>query len=181
MGYFIIPFVIVVYLAIVNSVNLIDGLDGLCGGVSVFVIIAMCILTAIITKNYEGVALDEIRNLNTFSLGIAGAVMGFLCFNSYPAKVFMGDTGSLALGGAIASLTIFSRNYFLIMIVGVMFVLTSLSVILQVTSYKLTRKRIFKMSPLHHHFEQSIHETKVVAIYIIVTIIISVFTISLYL
>lgn len=181
MGYFIIPFVIVVYLAIVNSVNLIDGLDGLCGGVSVFVIIAMCILIAIITKNYEGVALDEIRNINTFSLGIAGAVMGFLCFNSYPAKVFMGDTGSLALGGAIASLTIFSRNYFLIIIVGVMFVLTSLSVILQVASYKLTHKRIFKMSPLHHHFEQSIHETKVVAIYIIVTIIIGVLTISLYL
>lgn len=181
LGYFIIPFVIFVYLAIVNSVNLIDGLDGLCGGVSTFVIIAMSILIAIISKDYTGVSAEEINNLNIFSLGVAGAVMGFLCFNCYPAKVFMGDTGSLALGGVIASMTIFSKNYFLIMIIGIMYVLTSLSVILQVLSYKLTHKRIFKMSPLHHHFEQSIHETKVVAIYIIVTIIISVLTISLYL
>lgn len=181
LGYFIIPFVIFVYLAIVNSVNLIDGLDGLCGGVSTFVIIAMSILIAIISKDYTGVSAEEINNLNIFSLGVAGAVMGFLCFNCYPAKVFMGDTGSLALGGVIASMTIFSKNYFLIMIIGIMYVLTSLSVILQVLSYKLTHKRIFKMSPLHHHLEQSIHETKVVAIYIIVTIIISVLTISLYL
>lgn len=181
LGYFIIPFVIFVYLAIVNSVNLIDGLDGLCGGVSTFVIIAMSILIAIISKDYVGVSAEEINNLNIFSLGVAGAVMGFLCFNCYPAKVFMGDTGSLALGGAIASMTIFSKNYFLIMIIGIMYVLTSLSVILQVLSYKLTHKRIFKMSPLHHHFEQNNHETKVVAIYIIVTIIISVLTISLYL
>lgn len=181
LGYFIIPFVIFVYLAIVNSVNLIDGLDGLCGGVSTFVIIAMSILIAIISKDYTGVSAEEINNLNIFSLGVAGAVMGFLCFNCYPAKVFMGDTGSLALGGAIASMTIFSKNYFLIMIIGIMYVLTSLSVILQVLSYKLTHKRIFKMSPLHHHFEQNNHETKVVAIYIIVTIIISVLTISLYL
>ena len=93
----------------------------------------------------------------------------------------MGDTGSLALGGAIASLTILSRNYFLIIIVGFMFVLTTMSVILQVASFKLTHKRIFKMSPIHHHFEQSTHETKVVAIYIIVTIAIGILTIGLYL
>ena len=180
-GYWIIPFVIVVYLAVVNSVNLIDGLDGLCGSISSIVIIVMCIVIGITTSSLEGVISTETQNMIIVSMGIAGSVMGFLCYNAYPAKVFMGDTGSLALGGAIASLTIFSRNYFLIMIVGIMFVLTTLSVILQVVSYKLTKKRIFKMSPLHHHFEQSTHETKVVAIYIIVTLFVGFLTISLYL
>lgn len=181
LGIWIIPFVIIVYLAIVNSVNLIDGLDGLCSSVSFVVIMVMCVLITIINKSLEGVALLESQNLVIASLGVAGGVLGFLLFNSYPAKVFMGDTGSLALGGTIASLTIFSRNYFMIMIVGVMFVLTSLSVILQVASYKLTKKRIFKMSPLHHHFEQTMSETKVVTMYMIVTIIVGILTISLYL
>lgn len=181
LGIWIIPFVIIVYLAIVNSVNLIDGLDGLCSSVSFVVIMVMCVLITIINKSLEGVALLESQNLVIVSLGVAGGVLGFLLFNSYPAKVFMGDTGSLALGGTIASLTIFSRNYFMIMIVGVMFVLTSLSVILQVASYKLTKKRIFKMSPLHHHFEQTMSETKVVTMYMIVTIIVGILTISLYL
>ena len=180
-GYWIIPFVIVVYLAVVNSVNLIDGLDGLCGSISTIVIIVMCIIISITTSSLDGVLSAETQNMIIVSMGIAGSVLGFLCYNAYPAKVFMGDTGSLALGGAIASLTIFSKNYFLIMIVGIMFVLTTLSVILQVASYKLTKKRIFKMSPLHHHFEQSTHETKVVAIYIIVTLLIGFLTISLYL
>lgn len=180
-GYWIIPFVIVVYLAVVNSVNLIDGLDGLCGSISTIVIIVMCIIISITTSSLDGVLSAETQNMIIVSMGIAGSVLGFLCYNAYPAKVFMGDTGSLALGGAIASLTIFSKNYFLIMIVGIMFVLTTLSVILQVASYKLTKKRIFKMSPLHHHFEQSTHETKVVAIYIIVTLFIGFLTISLYL
>jgi len=102
-------------------------------------------------------------------------------YNWYPAKVFMGDTGSLALGGLIASITIFSKNYFLILIVGIMFVITTLSVILQVASFKLTKKRIFKMSPIHHHFEQTCHETKVSLIYIIVTICVGLLTILLYL
>lgn len=180
-GIWIIPFVIVVYLAIVNSVNLIDGLDGLCSSVSFVVIIVMCILITIMNSALDGVALLESQNLVIANLGIAGGVLGFLLFNSYPAKVFMGDTGSLAIGGAIASLTIFSKNYFLIMLIGVMYVLTSLSVILQVISYKLTKKRIFKMAPLHHHFEQTMSETKVVTMYTIVTIVIGLLTISLYL
>lgn len=177
----IIPFVIIVYLAIVNSVNLIDGLDGLCSSVSFVVMIVMCILITIMSSSLEGVALLENQNLVISCMGIAGSVLGFLLFNSYPAKVFMGDTGSLALGGAIASLVTFTRNYFMIMIVGVMFVLTTLSVILQVTCYKLTKKRIFKMSPLHHHFEQTMNETKVVTMYTVVTIIMGILTISLYL
>lgn len=181
LGFWIIPFVIFIYLAVVNSVNLIDGLDGLCGGVSAVVIIAMSILITIISSSLEGVIAVEHTNVVKVSLGVAGSLLGFLCFNSYPAKVFMGDTGSLALGGLIASMTILTRNYFLIIIIGIMFVLTTLSVILQVTYFKLTHKRIFKMSPLHHHFEQTTHETKVVAIYIIVTIVVSILTISIYL
>lgn len=181
-GYWIIPFVIFIYLAIVNSVNLIDGLDGLCGGVSSVVLIVMCIVVSIISVGIDNdILVAEYQNIVIVCMGIAGSLLGFLCFNSYPAKVFMGDTGSLALGGAIASLTILTRNYFLIVIVGFMFVLTTMSVILQVASFKLTHKRIFKMSPIHHHFEQSTHETKVVAIYIIVTIAIGILTIGLYL
>lgn len=181
-GYWIIPFVIFIYLAIVNSVNLIDGLDGLCGGVSSVVLIVMCIVVFLASVGIDNdILVAEYQNIVIVCMGIAGSLLGFLCFNSYPAKVFMGDTGSLALGGAIASLTILSRNYFLIIIVGFMFVLTTMSVILQVASFKLTHKRIFKMSPIHHHFEQSTHETKVVAIYIIVTIAIGILTIGLYL
>lgn len=181
LGFWIIPFVIFIYLSVVNSVNLIDGLDGLCGGVSAVVIIAMSILITIISSSLEGVIAIEHTNVVKVSLGVAGSVLGFLCFNFYPAKVFMGDTGALALGGLIASMTILTRNYFLIIIIGIMFVLTTLSVILQVTYFKLTHKRIFKMSPLHHHFEQTTHETKVVTIYIIVTIVVSILTISIYL
>lgn len=180
-GYFIIPFVVFMYLAIVNSVNLIDGLDGLCGGVSSIVILVLSIVITIVSSLFEGVYLSELNNLVIVSLGLVGALFGFLCFNSYPAKVFMGDTGSLALGGFIASMVCLTRNYLLIVIVGIMFVLTTGSVIVQVIYFKLTKKRIFKMSPLHHHFEQDTHEAKVVAIYNIVTIIIGVLTIFMYL
>lgn len=181
LGWWIIPFVIVVYLAIVNSVNLIDGLDGLCGSVSSVVMIAIGVIVCLMSSRFDGVYLVEINNLVVLLMGVVGAVLGFLCYNVFPAKVFMGDTGSLALGGLIASVTTFSKNYFLIMIVGIMFVLTALSVILQVGYFKLTKKRIFKMAPLHHHFEQDHHEVKVVSIYVIVTIIIGLLSITMYL
>lgn len=181
LGVWVIPFVIFVYIAIVNSVNLIDGLDGLCSGVSSVVIFVYAILLYLTANVLDGVYLNEINNLAIVSLGCVGAVMGFMVYNWYPAKVFMGDTGSLALGGLIASLTVFSKNYFLILVVGFMFVLTAVSVIIQVVSFKLTGKRVFKMSPIHHHFEQGCHETKVSLIYILVTICLGVLTILLYL
>lgn len=181
LGYFIIPFVVFMYLAIVNSVNLIDGLDGLCGGVSSIVISVLSIVIIIISSLFEGVYLNELNNLVIVSFGLVGALFGFLCFNTYPARVFMGDTGSLALGGFIASMVCLTRNYLLIAIVGIMFVLTTISVILQVSYFKMTRKRIFKMSPLHHHFEQNTHEAKVVSLYNIVTMIVGLLTISMYL
>lgn len=179
--YWIIPFVIIFYLAVVNSVNLIDGLDGLCGGVSAIVMISFVIITLILSKSVESVYLAETNNIIIVTLGVVGAVLGFLCFNSFPAKVFMGDTGSLALGGMIASLFALTRQYLLICIVGFVFVITSMSVIIQVLSYKLTKKRVFKMTPIHHHFESSVHESKVTVVYVIMTLIINVMTIALYL
>lgn len=181
LGFWVIPFVILIYIAVVNSVNLIDGLDGLCSGVSGVVIFVFAIILYLTTNAFDGVYLNEINNLAIVSLGCVGAVMGFMVYNWYPAKVFMGDTGSLALGGLIASLTVFSKNYFLILVIGFMFVLTAMSVIVQVFVFKLTKKRVFKMSPIHHHFEQTCHETKVSLIYILVTICIGVLTIILYL
>lgn len=178
-GFWIIPIVVIFYIAVVNSVNLIDGLDGLCGGVSSVVMLSMAILLAIISNNFSGVYLTEINNIIIVILGVAGGVLGFLCFNTYPAKVFMGDTGSLALGGFIASIFALTKNYLLIVVMGFMFVVTTLSVIIQVIVYKLTKKRVFRMSPLHHHFETMTSEAKVTNIYIILSIIFGILAIVL--
>lgn len=178
-GFWIIPFVIIFYLAVVNSVNLIDGLDGLCGGVSTIVILALTIIISLNTQ-ITGVHLDEMNMLVTISFGVVGAILGFLCFNCFPAKVFMGDTGSLAIGGFLASLACLSKQYFLVVIIGFAYVLTSVSVIMQVLYYKATKKRIFKMAPLHHHFEQDFHENKVVWNYIIFTLILGLLAIIFY-
>ena len=180
-GFWIIPIVIIFFIAVVNSVNLIDGLDGLCSGVSSVVILALGIIILIINKDVTGVVSEEMAMLTIISFGLVGAILGFLLFNSFPAKVFMGDTGSLAIGGFIATLASFSKNYFLVIIIGIAYVLTSLSVIMQVISYKLTKKRIFKMSPLHHHFEHYYHENKVVWWYVILTFVICVLSIMFYL
>ncbi len=107
-----------------------------------------------------------------FSGALAGACLGFLRFNTYPARVFMGDTGSFALGAALGAVFILSRMTLLMPVMGGMFVASSVSVILQVGSYKLRKKRIFKMAPLHHHFElKGYQETKIVAMYMIITTI----------
>ena len=180
LGIWIIPFVVFIYLAIVNSVNLIDGLDGLCGGVSSVVLIVISVILFLGVGNLSEVFRNEILNLIVVSFGLVGGILGFLIFNSYPAKVFMGDTGSLAIGGFLASLVSLTRQYFLVVIVGFAFVLTAMSVILQVFSYKVFKKRIIKMAPLHHHFEQTYHEVKVVAGYVILSIIVGVLTISMY-
>lgn len=180
-GYWIIPLVVVFYIAVVNSVNLIDGLDGLCSSVSSVVMLAFAVIIGLLTSGFEGVYLNEINNINIVILAVVGSVLGFMCFNVFPAKIFMGDTGSLALGGFIASIFALTKNYLLILIMGLMFVLTSLSVIIQVIVFKLTKKRVFKMSPIHHHFESFTHEAKVTSVYMIVTIIINILTISFYL
>lgn len=144
LGVLTIPFLLIVILGTVNSVNLTDGLDGLASGISVIFFSAFSYIA------YKS-------GLNNFSIicsSLVGGLLGFLYFNHHPAKIFMGDTGSLALGGAVASIALLSGKLLLIPIVGGIFFVEALSVIIQVVSFKMTGKRVFKMAPLHHHFEQ---------------------------
>ncbi len=179
LGWFIIPIVVFIFLATTNAVNLTDGLDGLAGGVSLVFLIAFCVILNqnINLLEYAGENpqyINELKNVLTLTGGVAGVVLAFLCFNSHPAKVFMGDTGSLALGGFLSAICSVTQNYLLIPILGLMFVLSAVSVIMQVFYYKATKKRIFLMAPLHHHFEKKgCYETKIVTIYIVITIIAS--------
>jgi phospho-N-acetylmuramoyl-pentapeptide-transferase len=126
-----------------NAVNLTDGLDGLLSGTAAIAFGAFAVLAW--NKSQYDIAI--------FSVAVVGAVLGFLVFNAHPAKVFMGDTGSLALGGAIATIAILTKLEILLIIIGGVFVVETLSVIIQVVSFKTTGKRVFKMSPLHHHYE----------------------------
>ncbi len=162
LGLFIIPFIVFFYVAVTNSVNLTDGLDGLAGGVSMVYLLIFGVIVALLGES----------NYSIISFALAGSLLGFLVFNCFPAKIFMGDTGSLALGGAIASLAVFSRLELIMAIIGIMFVLSALSDIIQVLYFKKTHKRIFKMTPLHHHFEKNgVHENRIVAVYIIITLV----------
>jgi len=176
LGIYYIPFVIFVMIGTVNSVNLTDGLDGLASGVTLIYSMAMMVIfflmAASATEMGQVLYGANLSGMSVFAASIVGACLGFLRFNAYPAKVFMGDTGSLALGGAIAMMAIFSRAVLLLPIMGGCFVASSVSCILQVGSYKLRKKRIFKMAPLHHHFELlGMPESKIVAMYMIVTTI----------
>ncbi len=159
--YFVyIPFIILVMLAAVNSVNLTDGLDGLASCITLVV----CVFYCIISKEIESSVVV------LFSSALIGGLVGFLLYNKFPAKVFMGDTGSLFLGGAVAAMAIYMKNPLLLLIVGFVYVAEALSVIIQVTWFKKTGKRIFKMSPIHHHFEMcGWSEKKIVAVFSAVT------------
>lgn len=163
-GFFIIPLIVLFYVAVTNSVNLLDGLDGLCGGVSAVYLLFFGVILSLLGGANNSLAL--------ICFSMVGALLAFLMFNTFPAKIFMGDTGSLALGGFIASVAVFSGTELVLPVLGILYVLTALSDIIQVFYYKKTHKRIFKMAPLHHHFEQlGVHENKIVTIYIVVTIV----------
>lgn len=139
-----------------NAVNLTDGLDGLSAGTSL-VAIAPFIVFALLQKNMD---------LAIFLLAVCGSLIGYLKFNLHPAKIFMGDTGSLALGGLLAATAMILKEELLLIIIGGVFVMELLSVVIQVTSYKLTKKRVFKMAPIHHHFEMcGMKETQVVLMF----------------
>jgi phospho-N-acetylmuramoyl-pentapeptide-transferase len=187
LGWAIIPFVVFVFLATTNAVNLTDGLDGLAGGVSVVFLVGFMIVLNkyVLGLEFNGESpayIAELKNVLTLVGGVTGSLLAFLCFNSHPAKVFMGDTGSLALGGFIAAICSVSKMYLLIPLMGLMFVLSAVSVVMQVLYFKATKKRIFLMAPLHHHFEKKgCYETKIVAIYIVITIVLSVLTIGFWL
>ena len=145
LGWFYPFFAIFVIIGSSNAINLTDGLDGLAGGCSFLAFSTLAALCQI--NDYTGLAI--------ISAAIAGSCLGFLYFNKFPAKIFMGDTGSLALGGALGTLAILSKNEFWLLFIGIIFIIETLSVIIQVTSFKTTGKRVFKMSPIHHHFELS--------------------------
>ncbi|MEG1752847.1 MAG: phospho-N-acetylmuramoyl-pentapeptide-transferase, partial [Christensenella sp.] len=174
MGWGFIPFTMFVLIAMVNSVNLTDGLDGLATGITLInsatflLIFVLSVLGAVMTAGREIVA--DMSNMTMFTAAVAGSCVAFLCFNAHPAKVFMGDTGSFALGAALTAMGIATGMQLFLPIMGFMFVLSSISVIIQVGSFKLRGKRVFRMAPLHHHFELGgASETKVVAGYMIAT------------
>ncbi len=159
-------FIVVFMYFFSNAVNITDGLDGLCSGVTLVVAIFFTIVS--LTNAEWGY-------IKVFSAAIAGGCLGFLAFNIYPAKVFMGDTGSLALGGALTAISVMMRMPLILFIVGGIYLIEALSVILQVGSFKLTGKRIFRMAPIHHHFELTgWKETKVVAVFIVITVLLAI-------
>lgn len=162
-GWLYIPLMTIAIVGTVNAVNLTDGLDGLASGVTIFVSIFFLLFANLILEN---------REVTVLSAATIGACIGFLRFNTYPANIFMGDTGSMALGGAVAAFAVLTNSVLLIPIVGGVYFMEAISVILQVTYFKLTKKRIFKMAPLHHHFEQCGHtETHVVAMFWLVSLL----------
>ena len=155
-GLFYIPFVMFYFAGVTNAVNLTDGLDGLATSVTVLVTTFL----GIISYNLGHISLA------IFCVALAGALLAFLRFNAFPARVFMGDTGSLALGGAVAMVALILKMPLILVLIGIIYVIETLSVILQVASFKLTGKRIFKMAPIHHHFEQlGWSETKIVSVF----------------
>ncbi len=160
-----IPFTILVMLATTNAVNLTDGIDGLSSSVCTIIITCLTVIATIFS----------VKELVVFGAIVIGAVLAFLIFNIYPAKVFMGDTGSLFLGGVISGIALYLKMPLILLVIAFIPVLEAISVILQVLSFKLTGKRIFKMAPIHHHFELcGWKENHVVMIFSVITLMVSI-------
>ncbi len=179
MGFWTVPFVVFIFLATTNGVNLTDGLDGLAASVvAVFTaVFTVFLFMSSLQLNESGFVTlsDEYYNLALFAAILTASLLAYLLFNVFPAKVFMGDTGSLALGGAVASIAVLSKNSFFIPIVGIMFVVSVVSVILQVARFKLTKKRFFLMAPYHHHLQmKGMSEPRIVCLYATVTVVLGV-------
>jgi phospho-N-acetylmuramoyl-pentapeptide-transferase len=184
LGWFYVPFAAFVLVAWSNAVNLTDGLDGL--AISTFAVAAACFTALAYITGHRVFAeyLLLVRfapagELTIFCGALVGASLGFLWYNAHPAEIFMGDVGSLALGGAIATVAILIKQELLLVIVGGVFVIEAASVVIQVASFKLRGKRVFKMAPLHHHFELSgWEEPKVITRFLIVAIIFALFSLT---
>ena len=168
--YLYIPFAIVVILGTTNAVNLTDGIDGLSSSVSAIIVTCLTVI---------GINLN-IPEVSIFGSVVIGAILGFLMFNLHPAKVFMGDTGSLLIGGVISGLALYLKMPLLLIVIALIPVLETLSVIIQVAYFKKTGNRIFKMAPIHHHFELSgWKESKVVIIFSLITLVLCVIGINI--
>ncbi len=179
LGMFYVPLMTLVVIFMINSANLQDGMDGLLSTVTVigsaaWGLVAVFMLPALVVLGSQ-VQSDNLYNIGIFALALTGACMGFLRFNRYPAMVFMGDTGSMFIGGATVAMAMLMRQPLMLVLIAFTMVMSSVSVIMQRVYFKLTHgKRIFKMSPIHHHFELSGYsETQVVALYAIITGILS--------
>ena len=171
MGILYIPFFLVLAIGTTNAVNLTDGLDGLAAGTTLVVSVGYVIIAAMAGK----------MTCAVFATAVAGTCLGFLVFNHYPAKIFMGDTGSLMLGGAVAGLAIMTDTEFLLPIIGIIYVAEVISDIIQVSVYKATKKRVFRMAPLHHHFELGgWSEWKVVSVFWTVTAVAALLCVLLF-
>lgn len=177
LGWWFLPLCFIVYIAASNAINLTDGLDGLAGSTSTVAFAAFAVILSFMyfktTNSGDVLYAKELHSLAIFTYAILGGVLAFLWYNSHPASIFMGDTGSLALGGALATIAVFIKNPLIILIIGIIFVLTSISVIIQVVYFKLSKgKRVFIMAPFHHHLQyKGYKESKIVAFYTIVGII----------
>jgi phospho-N-acetylmuramoyl-pentapeptide-transferase len=184
LGLFYIPFSLLVIVGSSNAVNLTDGIDGLAIGLVAIAAVANAALVylsghAIFAKYLQLLYLPGTGELTVFCGALVGASLGFLWFNSYPAQVFMGDVGSLGLGGALGTLAVVAKQEIVLTVVGGIFVIETLSVVLQVASFKLTGKRLFKMAPIHHHFElMGWSEPKVIVRFWIAGIILAFFSIA---
>jgi phospho-N-acetylmuramoyl-pentapeptide-transferase len=182
-----IPFLLFVILVLVgssNAVNLTDGLDGLAIGSFLISASALTVLTyvaghAVFSEYLDVQHLPRVGELTIFCGSMVGACLGFLWYNAYPAEIFMGDVGSLSLGGALGTVAVLIKQELLLPFIGGIFVVEALSVILQVASFKLRGKRIFRMAPLHHHFELSgWKESKIIARFWIVGLVFALFALS---
>lgn len=163
--YLYIPFAILVILGTTNAVNLTDGIDGLASSVSAIILTCLTVI---------GIMFGQ-PEISVFGSIVIGAVLGFLMFNLHPAKVFMGDTGSLLLGGVISAIALYLKMPVLLLLIAIIPVIETISVIIQVVYFKKTGKRVFKMTPIHHHFELSgWTENKVVVIFSVITLIVCV-------
>lgn len=161
LGWLYLPFLFIYFTGVTNAVNLTDGLDGLATTVTIIVLIFLFLVSFIMGNIDVGI----------FAFILVGALMAFLFFNVNPAKVFMGDTGSLALGGAVAGIAFILNMEIVLIVVGIIYVIEALSVIIQVVVFKLTKKRVFKMAPIHHHFEHlGWSENKIVYVFGAITL-----------
>ncbi|MGH9659191.1 MAG: phospho-N-acetylmuramoyl-pentapeptide-transferase, partial [Bryobacteraceae bacterium] len=181
---FFLLFVVLVIVGSSNAVNLTDGLDGLAVGCTIVAAGALTVLTyvtghAVFARYLELQYLPQVGEVTIFCGAMVGACMGFLWYNAHPAEIFMGDVGSLALGGAIGTVAVVVKQEILLLFIGGIFVAEALSVILQVASYQLYGRRIFRMAPLHHHFEmKGWSESKVIIRFWIASLILALFSLS---
>lgn len=186
LGWLAIPFFVAIIIGCSNAVNLTDGLDGLATGCTITTALAYTVLAYLaghfyMATDYLGIPHNRfVGELAVFTMALVGAGFGFLWFNCHPAKVFMGDTGSLGIGGALGTIAICTKQELLLVIIGGVFVMEAMSVILQVGSFKLRKKRIFKMSPIHHHFELlGWHENQVINRFWLISIMLALFGLAL--